>query len=72
MIRSIITYGAEIWGSGNIKFHKVYNDNGFESCFDKTAMTVWLLDILSKKISNDQELIQSDPTFCPQNQKGNN
>ena len=26
----------------------------------------------SKKISNDQELIQSDPTYCPQNQKGNN
>ena len=26
----------------------------------------------SKKISNDQELIQSDPTFCPINQKGNN
>ena len=23
-------------------------------------------------ISNDQELIQSDPTPCPQNQKGNN
>ena len=31
-------------------------------------------DILmrSKKISNDQELIQSDPISCPQNQKGNN
>ena len=28
--------------------------------------------LLSKKISNDQELIQSDPTSCPQNQKGNN
>ena len=28
--------------------------------------------ILSKKISNDQEQIQSDPTFCPQNQKINN
>ena len=28
--------------------------------------------ILSKKISNDQELIQSDPTSCPINQKGNN
>ena len=28
--------------------------------------------IQSKKISNDQELIQSDPTSCPQNQKGNN
>ena len=26
----------------------------------------------SKKISNDQELMQSDPTSCPQNQKGNN
>ena len=26
----------------------------------------------SKKVSNDQELIQSDPTSCPQNQKGNN
>ena len=26
----------------------------------------------SKKISNDQELIQSDPTSCPISQKGNN
>ena len=26
----------------------------------------------SKMISNDQELIQSDPISCPQNQKGNN
>ena len=26
----------------------------------------------SKTISNDQELIQSDPTSCPQNQKENN
>ena len=32
-----------------------------------------LQDLLkSKKISNDQELIQSDPISCPQNQKGNN
>ena len=35
----------------------------------------WLVamatDRLSKKISNDQELIQSDPTSCPQNQTGN-
>ena len=28
--------------------------------------------IQSKKISNDQELIQSGPTSCPINQKGNN
>ena len=26
----------------------------------------------SKKISNDQELLQSDPISCPQYQKGNN
>ena len=26
----------------------------------------------SKKISNDQELIKSDPISCPQNQNGNN
>ena len=26
----------------------------------------------SKRIRNDQELIQSDPTSCPQIQKGNN
>ena len=31
----------------------------------------WLI-LESKKISNDQELIQSDPISCPQNQKGNN
>ena len=31
-----------------------------------------VLPIKSKKINNDQELIQSDPTSCPQNQKGNN
>ena len=29
-------------------------------------------NLKSKKISNDQELIQSDPMPCPQNQKGNN
>ena len=47
MVRSIITYGAEIWGSAHIKFHKVNSDYDFESCYDKTVMTVWLLDILS-------------------------
>ena len=37
----------------------------FLFCYEKNFMK-------SKKISNDQELIQSDPTSCPQNQKGNN
>ena len=36
------------------------------------VMTVYQFQGQSKKISNDQELIQSDPTSCPQNQKGNN
>ena len=34
--------------------------------------TLGQLSGLSKKISNDQELIQSDPISCTQNQKGNN
>ena len=33
---------------------------------------VCLVLLQSKKVSNDQELIQSDPISCPQNQKGNN
>ena len=37
-------------------------------CEDLSTVKV----LQSKKISNDQELIQSDPTSCPQNQKGNN
>ena len=32
----------------------------------------YMYKLKSKMISNDQELIQSDPTSCPQNQKGNN
>ena len=31
-----------------------------------------LSQLRGKKKCNDQELIQSDPTSCPQNQKGNN
>ena len=36
-------------------------------CFE-----ISMVFLRSKKISNDQELIQSDPTSCPINQKGNN
>ena len=36
------------------------------------ALSSAIYSIQSKKISNDQELIQSDPISCPQNQKGNN
>ena len=37
----------------------------FLFCYERDFMK-------SKKIDNEQELIQSDPTSCPQNQKGNN
>ena len=40
--------------------------------FSVIAETQRLISLKSKKISNDQELIQSDPISCPQNQKGNN
>ena len=53
-------------GLNGISLHSL----GFE-LFKKVllvALGIWV----SKKISNDQELIQSDPTSCPQNQKGNN
>ena len=38
--------------------------------FCSSGCQCYLLE--SKKISNDQELTQSDTTPCPQNQKGNN
>ena len=39
---------------------------------DKRSLQTIYIYFISKKISNDQELIQSDPKSCPQNQKGNN
>ena len=48
----------------------------FSRCIPSTVVTPTIVEekcsLKSKKISNDQELIQSDPTSCPQNQKGNN
>ena len=38
----------------------------------KDGVIKLLKGLKSKKINNDQELIQSDPISCPQNQKGNN
>ena len=45
----------------------------YEGDFMKSLSPENQADIIEcKKISNDQELIQSDPISCPQNQKGNN
>ena len=55
----------EKWGSLGSKLHGLINvmKSGIEALNNIQQ---------SKTISNDQELIQSDPTFCPQNQNGNN
>ena len=42
------------------------------ACDLRFVFFVLTIQMKSKKISNDQELIQSDPISCPQNQKGNN
>ena len=45
------------------------------SNFNTSNFRIKKLEVRSRKsikISNDQELIQSDPISCPQNQKGNN
>ena len=51
-----------------------YNVNTglYEYCDRLTGEVIFYIFTKSKKISNDQELIQSDPTSCPRNQKGNN
>ena len=36
------------------------------------SILISYVQMRSKMIGNDQEQIQSDPTSCPQNQKGNN
>ena len=49
-------------------------DHNSDNIMAKTGglINVWSKRKLSKKVSNDQEIIQSGPTSCPQNQKGNN
>ena len=49
------------------------SDNATQTQIKMTENIVEIKKILkSKMISNDQELIQSDPTSCLQNQKGKN
>ena len=43
-----------------------------QSALDTSWQAYNIKTYKSKKLSNDQELIQSDPTPRPQNQKGNN
>ena len=50
-------------------------ESGIFSCLRKFIHSVPRAchgTVYGKKISNDQELLQSDPTSCPQNQTGNN
>ena len=47
-------------------------DNKFQHLTNNKLCHIMLGDLKSEKIRNDQELIQSDSTSCPINQKGNN
>ena len=52
----------------------VFNSDGINFVQNNHTETEWVYlrkMVQSKKIRNDRELIQSDPTSCPQNQKGN-
>ena len=51
----------------------VFNPDDISYVLENHTKTQWTNhrhDTRSKKIGNDQELIQSDPISCPQNQKG--
>ena len=72
-------FGTNKKGSSNVSSFEIkVNDNIISNDQDiANALNDFFVNIPSKlkeskKISNDQELIQSDPTSCPQNQKGNN
>ena len=62
---SVFTYNM-VFELYNVPLFPESDNSHLKRC--KTKLTI----VLSKKISNDQELIQSDPISCPQNQKGNN
>ena len=50
----------------------VFNSDGLNFVENNHTKTEWVYlreMVQSKKISNDQELIQSDPTPCPQNKR---
>ena len=49
----------------------IFKSNGFQFWYDREVKYKFRLN-QSKKISNDQEVIQSDPTSYPQNKRENN
>ena len=56
------------WVCTSLAANRDLDDRGLPAGGSQNAVVF----VQSKTISNDQELIQSDPTSCPQNQKGNN
>ena len=66
-LRSVITRLSAI-----LERRTAVSENHYSDTPKNAVITVTIKFEQSKKISNDQELIQSDPTSCPQNQKGNN
>ena len=52
---NVLPYALCIWNNPICRWNEFFINHG--------------VSVKSKKISNDQELIQSNPTSCPQNQK---
>ena len=71
-ILSLVTDNCSSWISGRGRMAvEIFS---WPSLYERMCQTYkeTVLKIESKKVSIVQELIQSDPTSCPQNQKGNN
>ena len=70
------TYRQYHYAKSRRQFEIVFDSDAekvkFENKLENYKTKYGLGSMKSKKISNDQELIQSDPISCPQNQKGNN
>ena len=74
VLKMVVTLLESLWVWLLYIFHHIWEDKELMNALKEVLQTILKtkLPIKSKKISNDQELIQSDPISCPQNQKGNN
>ena len=66
------TFGAKYKPVNDHEQSRGDKTHGIHSDIKSNAGRHGPVHVTSAEISNDQELIQSDPTSCPQNQKGNN
>ena len=72
-VNCVYQFWPALWHTKKKPYVSSYVNDGMSIHTKKKSILIKKrMCTISKKISNDQELIQSDPTSCPQNQKGNN